>query len=307
MPALAAGAVVFLVKPRLTEAAWASQKLWAVPLFFALIPLAATAAVAGAWERRLVAALARPSARRWGPRLLGLGLLAFFAWHLPPLWEILAGPVVWKRMISWDSPWWLDLPLHLWSLFLLIVLAWNAVRAWHGREELSAAERTLALWPWAYMACFSLFRNTSSLRYYSPIQFLTLFALAGALARLPRPDRRPIAVAAAIVLISVQAVFWRELSSPQDRRPLQFRVGWRAENSWDFARKEALFAAFDASKACDIAHMERSFVPIPLAFHRQARTRSDCDPRLSFDADYCKDCATPPFHRWEVQRLFAEQ
>ena len=64
--------MVFLVKPRLTEAAWASQKLWAVPLFFALIPLAATAAVAGAWERRLVAALARPSARRWGPRLLGL-------------------------------------------------------------------------------------------------------------------------------------------------------------------------------------------------------------------------------------------
>lgn len=297
---LAAGAVVFLVKPHLSEAAWAAQKAWALPLFFALIPLAAAAAVAGAWERPLIAALARPASRRWGLRLLGLGLFAFCVWHLPPLWEILAGPVVWKRMISWDSPWWLDLPLHLWSLFLLAALGWSAVRAWHGHAQISARERTIALWPWAYMAAFSLFRNTSSLRYYSLVQFISLFALAAALARLPKPDRRPIALLAALALIAAQAVFWRELFDPRDRRPLQFRVGWRAENSWDFARKDALFAAFGASKACGIAHMERSFVPIPLAFHQRTLPREDCDPGLVFDADYCRECATAPFQRWQV-------
>jgi len=300
LAALAAGAVVFLVKPLLTEAAWSAQRLWAVPLFFALLPLAATSAVSGSWERRLVAALAHHGARRWGLRLLGLGLFAFFVWHLPPLWEALAGPVVWKRIISWDCPWWLDLPLHLWSLFLLAVLGWNATRAWHGHEKMTPGERTLALWPWAYMACFSLFRNTSSLRYYSPIQFLSLLALAGALARLPKPDRRPVAIAAALALIAVQGIFWRELSAPQDRRPLQFRVGWRAENSWDFARKEALFAAFDASKACEIGHMERSFLPIPLAFHRKARPQAECERDAIFDAVYCKECETPPFQRWDV-------
>ncbi|OGR96208.1 MAG: hypothetical protein A2V88_02570 [Elusimicrobia bacterium RBG_16_66_12] len=179
-------------------------------------------------------------------------------------------------------------------------MGWNAMRAWHGHAKISARERTISLWPWAYMACFSLFRNTSSLRYYSLVQFISLLALAAALARLPKPDRRPIALLAALALIAAQAVFWRELSDPRDRRPLQFRVGWRAENSWDFARKDALFAAFGASKACGIAHMERSFVPIPLAFHQRTLPRADCDPGLAFDADYCRDCATPPFQRWEV-------
>ncbi|MDE2490258.1 MAG: hypothetical protein KGM24_05385, partial [Elusimicrobia bacterium] len=47
LSALAAGAVLFLVKPRLSEAAWPSERAWALPLFFALAPLAAAAAAAG--------------------------------------------------------------------------------------------------------------------------------------------------------------------------------------------------------------------------------------------------------------------
>lgn len=301
LAAMAAAAVVFLIKPRLTDDSWASQRLWALPLFFALAPLAATAAVVGDWQRPLVDLVARAAARRWGMRLLGLGMFAFTVWHLPPLWELLAGPVVWKRVISWDSPWWLDVPLHSWSLFLLAAFLWNAVRAWHGHEKLSPGERTLALWPLAYMACFSLFRNTSSLRYYSLIQFMTLWAVAGALARLPKPDRRPVAALAALALLVAQGVFWRELASPQDRRPLQFRVGWRAENSWDFARKEALFAAFDASNACQVAHMETSFLPIPLTFHRQSHPVGACAKDLVFEAVYCRECGKPPFQRWEVR------
>jgi hypothetical protein len=301
LSALAMGAVVFLVKPRLTDAAWSAERLWAVPLFLALAPLAAAAAVLGGeWEGPVVALLRRPAMSRWGGRGLGAGLAAFAVWHVLPLWQTLAGPVVWKRIFAWAAPWWLALPLHLWGAFLLAVIVWRAARAWHGREEMTAHERTLALWPAAYAAIFIVFRNTSSLRYYSPIQFLCLASLAAALPRLPRPDRRPVLALAAVAVAATQFLFWRELAAPGDRRPLTFKIGWHAENSRDFARKDALFAAFDSSGACAVAHQERSFTSIPLNFHRLETGPPACDPAKAFDADQCPACPSPPFYLWGV-------
>jgi hypothetical protein len=300
LSALAMGAFVFLVKPRLAEAAWPAQRAWAVPLFLSLAPLAAAAALAGDWERALVALLSRPGPRLWCRRGLALGLAAFAVWHAAPLWQILAGPIVWKRMFSWTAPWWLALPLDLWSTFLLGLVAWRAARAWHGREAMTPFERTLALWPAAYAAIFILFRNTSSQRYYSPIHFLGLASLAAALPRLPRPDRKWAAALAAVAVLSAQGVFWRELAAPADRRPLVFKIGWHAENSKDFARKEALFSAFDASGACAADHQERSFTAIPLDFHRQETGPLPCDRAKAFDADQCPDCPAAPFYRWAV-------
>jgi hypothetical protein len=299
--ALVMGAVLFLVKPRLSEAAWASQRLWALPLFFALPPLAAAAAVwGGNWTRSIEDLLARPPVRRWAGRALALGLLAFAACHAVPLWQLLAGPLVWRRMFSWIAPWWLRVPLGAWSGFLIGLVAWRAVRARYRLAEMSAHERTLALWPAAYAAVFILFRNTTSLRYYSALQFLCLAALAPALARLPRPDRNWAAAAAAFAVIACQGVFWRELSSPGDRRPLSFKIGTHMESSRDFSRKEALFAAFDASGACLVAHPERNFIAFPLGFHRKETGPLPCDDNKEFDADFCPDCAAPPFYRWTV-------
>lgn len=299
--ALAMGAVLFLVKPRLTEAAWASERLWAVPLFFALPALAAAAAVwGGDWEAFIIGLLARPPVRLWTGRALKLGLLAFAIWHAVPLWQACAGPVVWRRLFSWIAPWWLRIALGLWSAFLLALIAWRAVRAWHGREAMTAHERTLALWPAAYAAIFILFRNTTSLRYYSPLQFLCLAALAPALTRLPRPDRRIAAALAAVAVLAAQGVFWRELAAPGDRRPLDFKIGTHMESSRDFTRKEALFAAFDASGACAVAHPERNFIAFPIGFHRLASAPASCDAGKLFDADFCPDCAAPPFYRWSV-------
>jgi hypothetical protein len=298
---LVMGAALFLVKPRLSEAAWAAERAWALPLFFAL-PAAAAAAAAfgGEWEAPLVRLLRVPDIRLWAARGLGLGLAAFGVWHLVPLWQLLAGPVVWRRVFSWIAPWSLRIPLGLWSAFLIGLLGWRAVRARRGLEGLSAHERTLALWPVAYASIFILFRNTTSLRYYSALQFVSLAALAAGLARLPRPDKRGAAAGALLAILAVQAVFWREAAAPGDRRPLTFKIGTHSESSRDFARKDALFAAFDASGACVIAHQERDFITLPLAFHRAATGPVACDPRKAFDADFRLDAPSPPYYRWSV-------
>jgi hypothetical protein len=296
LAALAAGAVLFLVKPRLTDAAWPAERAWAIPLFFALPALAAAAFAAGSWEEPLLRLLPRRAAAA----VLALGLIAFAVWHGAPLWLALAGPMVWKRVLSWDAPWWLDAPLWAWSTLLLAVAAWRALRAWHDREGLAPAELTLALWPAAYASIFILFRNTSSFRYYSLIQFLTLASAAAGLARLPKPDRRFALALGAFAAAAVQAVFWRELRAPADRTPRTFKIGWHAENSWDFARKDALFAAFDASGACDVAHPEESFIAIPLFFHRAETGPLACDSSRVFSAWNCRDCPSAPFQRWKV-------
>lgn len=300
LSALIMGTVVFLVKPRLTDAAWPTEKVWAVPLFLALAPLSAAAAFLGAWESPLVAALKRPGARHWCGRALGLGLAAYLIWHARPLGQVFAGVVVWKRIFSWSAPWWLAAPLDLWATFLLALLAWRAVRAWHGHELMRPHERTLALWPAAYAAIFILFRNTSSLRYYLPVEVLCLAGLAAALPRLPCPDRKGAAVLTVVAIIAAQSLFWHELASPGDRRPLKFKIGWHTDNSKDFARKEAMFAAFDASGACTVAHQERSFTAIPLDFHRETTGPRTCDPAKAFDADQCPECPTAPYYRWET-------
>lgn len=301
LSSLAMGAVVFVVKPRLTDAAWPAERLWAVPSFLALAPLAAAAAVfAGEWEGALVSLLARPAVKLWARRALALGLAAFLAWHAAPLWQVFAETVVWRRIFAWPAPWWLALPLDLWSTFLLLVLGWRAARAWHGHEAMTPYERTLALWPAAYAAIFIAFRNTSSLRYYLPVAVVALASLAAALPRLARPDRKAAAVLAALAVAATQGIFWRELASPQDRPPLVFKIGWHKENSRDFSRKEALFSAFDASGACVVGHQERSFTAVPLDFHREITGRPACDPAKTFDSDQCLDCAAPPFYRWTI-------
>lgn len=295
--ALGAGAILFLVKPRLTDAAWNVERVWALPLFFALPALSAAAFAAGPWELPLLRLLPR----RAGAYVFALGLTAFAVWHGVPLWQALSGPTLWKRTFSWDAPVFLDAPLWLWGTLVLSVAAWRAGRAWHGREELTPAETTLALWPAAYAAIFILFRNTSSFRYYSLIQFLTLASAAAGLARLPRPDRRWALALGVCAAVAAQAAFWRELRAPADRRPLRFKIGWHAENSMDFARKDALFAAFDASGACAVGRQQDSFVAIPLNFHHLMSDPHPCDPSRTFTAFQCPDCAHPPFFRWETE------
>jgi hypothetical protein len=268
---LAASAVVYLVKPRLPEAGWE----WSIALFAAL-PLLALAP----WRIPRL------------PRALWWLAAAFAAWHGLAFLQVLSGPLVWKRVMSWDAPWWYDAPLYLWGAFLLGLMCWRGARAWHSPRK--SFDDALALWPFAYMAVFLLFRHTSSLRYYSPLHFISLLALADGLDR--HPDERPLRRAAVLAALLVQVPLWTELSAPADRRPLEFRSGWRLENSWDFARKDALFAAFDAAAVCEIGQ-KNSFVDLPLFWRRESRPR-ECGPGR-FWADYRRE-GGPPWHRWSV-------
>jgi hypothetical protein len=294
--ALAAGAVLALVKSPITDEFWAAHRP-ALLAALVLLPVLAAAAVRRASDDLLLLPFTR--ARRELSVFFAFTITAFVVWHLVPLIQIFAGPVVYKRLFSYELPGILSVLLHIWGLFLAGLLAWSCVRAWHD-TKMGFHERTLLLWPAAFASVFILIRHTSSLRYYSLPALLGTLALSAALPRLANADRRFLyrcAIAAAFV---TQFFLLREISSPGDRRPLDFRVGWRKENSKDFARKEGLFAAFDASRACTIAHAERSFPAIPLFFHRSGAQSVPCEGTLAFDADQCPECATAPYYRWSV-------
>ncbi|MDP3544112.1 MAG: hypothetical protein Q8T11_16720 [Elusimicrobiota bacterium] len=294
--ALAAGVVLALLEISVTDALWNAHR----PALLAALILLPAAAAAAVW-RAPTGLLLLPFTRARRPLtiLLGLTIAAFAGWHLVPMVQVFAGPVVFKRLFSLDLPAALDLPLYAWGLFLAGLLAWNSVRAWHD-ESLGFHERTVLLWPAAFAAVFIVFRHTSSLRYYSLPALLAAAALAAALPRLARADKRFVYACALAVALTTQGLLLRELAAPADRTPLKFRVGWRKENSKDFSRKEGLFAAFDASGACGVAHPERSFTAIPLFFYGAGRPAPACDPALAFDSDQCPECAAPPFYRWAV-------
>ena len=294
--ALAAGVVFALLKHPLTDEFWAAHRP-SVAAALVLLPALAAAAAHRAPEALLLAPFTRT--RRPLRVLLGLALAAFAGWHLVPMIQIFAGPVVYKRLFSLELPFLLSAALHLWGAFLAGWLVWNSVRAWHA-EDLGFHERTLLLWPAAFAAIFIFFRYTSSLRYYSLPALLSGVALAAALPKAARADRRGIYGCALAAALCAQLLILREVASPADRRPVSFRVGWRRESSKDFARKEGLFAAFDASNACIVAHAERSFTAIPLYFHQAGIKDRKCEPALAFDSDQCPDCASAPYYRWSV-------
>ncbi len=295
---LAAAAVLAALKYRVSDEFWDAHRvlvaagLLAAPATAAALVLAAPAT---AWKRALDV-LAAPAARRLGTILTGAGLLAFGVWHLIPMIQILAGPVVFKRVFSWPPPLALSLCWHLWALFLCAAIIWNSVRAWHD-GSLSTHQRTLLLWPAALGAVFIVLRNTSSLRYYCLPVWISLMALGVGFALLAEADKRAAALCAAAAMLATQGLLWREILAPVDRRPLEFRIGWHRDNSWDFARKDALYEALDQTRACTASSDEPGWAQGPLTFHHAARL-SPCDHSVVLRVRPLPEAAAPPFFQW---------
>ncbi|MBI5246098.1 MAG: hypothetical protein HY923_02880 [Elusimicrobia bacterium] len=294
--ALAASVVFALIKHPVSEETWMAHRAALVAALLAG-PLLAAVGVRALPVRLLLKPFG--FARRELTILLALASIAFGVWHVPPLAQVFAGPVVFKRLFSYETPALLSILLHAWGVFLAATLAWYSVGAWHD-TTLGFHERTLRLWPAAYAAVFVAFRHTSSLRYYSLPFLLSAVALATILPRMARADKRGVYACAAAAALLTQSLLWRELIVPGDRRPLRFHVGWRHENSKDFSRKEGLFAAFDQSRACAVAHPERSFTAIPLFFHLTESPARACDSALAFDSDQSPEKTEPPYYRWTL-------
>jgi len=306
---LGLGAMVFLVHPAVTEPRWQRGPGLYLAFFLCLPAVFAALYRWAPWpsESRLKAmagsgGAGHPKAARmlrWG---LTLPLAGFLFYHLLPLYQIQAGPVLFKRLASWEPPLWASLLLHLWAAALIAAVLGRVRHALHPRGylESSPQERLVYLWPAAFAVVFIIFRHTSSIRYYILPWFLLLSAAAAALPRVPWIRSRGALILLACAGLTAQGLIWRVSVSPPAQVPLRFKLGWRHEKSYDFFRKEALQRVMDDEKICIFVN-NSSFIDLPLFYYRAGRPLA-CDRTKRLWTAYCLDCPAPPFFKWEVRR-----
>jgi hypothetical protein len=295
-------ACVYLVKPRLTDAAWGAWRPWstAASLAFPFVVSAACAMTLDGTRGLLDRLLRGRSGGRVFEGALFCGLLAFGAYHFVAMVRIWSGVVVLERLASWSPPLALSVALHLWAAVLLAAYLLYAVR---GRAKgrlmaLAPAERLLVFWPLVYAAIFILFRDFSTIRYYVLPSFMISVGLAVVLPRLPQAASPKALAALACVGVALNVCVWKEVLRPQDRRPLRFLIGRRWETSWDFTRKDAAIAELDRQGICELCQ-ENGLIELPIFYLRDlAKVR--CDPAKSATVRFCRECAEPPFFKVEV-------
>lgn len=290
--------ILFVAKPRVTEAAWEALRgpllaaFWSAPLAgLALLPSA---------QRRLGTVLSALASPRWaaaapGLKRLFVGLLAVCAWfHALAFVEIQSGVSVAQRLASVPVPWALALPLYAWGA----AVVWAAFSdSWRrlsdGGEGLPPGAALLCALPAAYAAVFILFRNTSSIRYYVVASQLALAALAVSWPRRPGlhgPRALGLALAGGLGAAGLLAA---AALGPSDRPPFRFKVGWHKEKSHDFLNKDGLYAFMDRERLCSVVEQE-SMIDIPLIFMRRANPLA-CDPARAVKTRYCSDCSREPY------------
>jgi hypothetical protein len=296
--------VVFVVaKPALGVAAWQAHRGLALGAF-ALLPLSAAFAFAMSstrWDGLTRSAVDRVRRSRLLSHILGgilvSGLALFGALHLVALVQIGSGVVIFERLASWQAPLWLSVLLHLWSLFLLGVFLLNARRLLQGPTDMTPYERLLVLWPLAYMAVFTAFRFTAQIRHYAILSFLVTAALSVLLPRIVA-SRRLFLVPAGLMVLALHVCLWRVLLLPQDRRPLELRLGWTTGTSAHFQRLEPLYSVLSTEGICDVRAAD-FFLDQPLRFYL-ATHPATCSPARTLAVDYCPNCSGPPFFSWRV-------
>lgn len=268
-------ALLFLMKPLLTEAAWPALR-WPLVAAFWAAPVAALALEGRRerWRAPLAAAFSAAAARNAGSwvRKAFVVLLAGFLWfHWVALIEIQSGSAVLQRLASWKLPLWAEVPMFVWAALILVQAALVGLRALEdGGEGLAPPQVLLSVLPVVYAAVFIVFRNTSSVRYYAIISHLVLLAAAS---RWPWPQARGGAAAAVLAgALAGHGLGWAALLAPGDRPPAIFRVGWHREKSFDFLDKTEFFSEVEAAGACAVDYNENQ-LDVLLHFDRLARPR----------------------------------
>ncbi|MFA5137855.1 MAG: hypothetical protein WC728_01390 [Elusimicrobiota bacterium] len=293
---------VYLVKPRLTEAAWDSWRPWSI-VAAAALPFAFSAACAASLDRTqdiLVRSLRGRAGGSAFRKVLVCGILAFGVYHFVAMVRIWSGVVVFERLVSWKPPLALSVPLHAWAAALLAAYFLFAVRN-HAKEKLLAlapAERLLVFWPLVYAAIFIVFRDFSTIRYYVIPSFMISAGLAVVLPKIQRPANPKVLAALACMGVAVNLCVWKELLRPQDRRPIRFLIGRRWETSWDFTRKDSVIAELDRQGICRLCQ-ENGLIELPI-FYLRGIPKVRCDDSKSATVRFCRECEEPPFFKIEV-------
>lgn len=292
------------VKVIVSDQIWQAHRAWLLLVLIAAL-LAGAAMCAGpsvrwdGWIRARVEGIAAQQALfRVLGYLLAAGLALFGVLHLVALVQVIAGVVIFERAMSWAPPVWLSIPLYLWAASLVGWYAVDAERIWRGASRVSSYEKVLALWPLAYMAIFTSVRFTANIRHYHLLFFLLTTALAFSLPRMNVAVRRSGVACTAVVALLVQLVVWREIMSPQERRPIRLRLGWTSDVSEHFTRLEPLYDVISRERVCRL-DVPDFFLRTPLEFYI-ATHETPCDESRRLTADYCQSCEAPPYVRWMV-------
>ncbi|MFA5162207.1 MAG: hypothetical protein WC421_08165 [Elusimicrobiales bacterium] len=295
---LACAGTLLLCKKFITDGFWLAHKNAMLAVFFGLPALTALAAhiyhkQAGGLSRALMFIAAALPPTRKGPQVLAAaGLLAWLWFHATAFLGLVSGYNVFRRLFSLELGVIAAAALLIWAAVVTGAVLAGAIAALKSENEDSKLLAAILLA--GYMATFTAFRNTNSMRYYI-INFF-LFALAGA-AFLPEFLRRSggrMRIFLALGLAGIFFVSGRELLEPRIRKPFQFRQGWHGETSARMMSVDWLAQKMKNDKICRFGG--DPFIAMPLEFMYKAENWP-CDTAKRFDGNYCYVCDEAPYIR----------
>ncbi|MCX5783374.1 MAG: hypothetical protein NTW04_02900 [Elusimicrobia bacterium] len=227
--------LIYFIKPRITPEFWQNHKFFisaaflAAPFIFALTHKLSENKILALLQKIKFARLKKPLAF-----LFSAGICAFVLFHWVALLEIWSGVAVLKRLASLKFPLAIEILLYMWATGLLLFIFIFAREKLRPSEikKLTPYQALIIIWPLTYMAAFSIFTNTSSIRYYIIPSFMLMVLGSFALAPLLKKN---IALYPLIIFtVFLNCVFWREIYSMPERKPLRFIVGRNSETSAHF-------------------------------------------------------------------------
>jgi hypothetical protein len=287
---------------RVPQEAWLAHRV-AYLVGAAVTVMASALLVRAAWldtviRRVFVRMAADAGWRAVAIGLLAVGALAFVALHLVALLQVIAGAVIFERIVSWMPSFWLFAPMIAWLLVVVGATAGRAIAVMTNQLQLSDYERLIALWPFAYMTIFVMFRPIPSIRHFEILMFLLTLSLASALPAVVARHRSVLALAAALI-VPLHIRIWREMIDPVDRPPFRFRIGWSTETSSHFVSLDAVTQALERDGVCRVDSSD-VFLRQPLQFYL-ATHPINCRSSKVLEAAYCTECADPPYVRWRLR------
>lgn len=304
--ALLMSAGVYLIKPLVTDAAWAGHRGWfyfifaAFPFVFLAGYLISRKSLSARIKKIIDSGfLNSTSARKKALIVLSAGVGIFAVFHATTFLGVFSNVILFKRLASWSPPIILTVLFYAWGGWIIWIFAGFFAGNFAKWEfsGFSDYERMLIFWLPSYMAVFTIFRNTNSIRYYIIPYFLTIVAMAVFAGRMKKLLNRYFLAQFFAVPVLFNIFFWRELGLRENRKPFEFIIGWHTETTAHFLKLDRLVKRMETEKLCRVD--ADFFIAVPLGFMASSRGWA-CDPARTYKVDYCLDCEKPPYFNEKV-------